>query len=168
MPNLTKIGFLESVKSKFGEFRSLPGSLSLVEVGKNPIRVYIRYSKVHPDGRTFFGLRLEDLKQLEGRPSVIAFLWDSQKEPLFLLYAEYEELFNTISPAKDGQFKAQVLLGDEATELYVANAGRFNVESGFGWEVLERLIARTGTEKIPSLTHPQVQTLLGAIGNKKG
>jgi hypothetical protein len=168
MSNLTKSNFLESIKARYGEIRSLPGSLSLFEVGKNPVRVYVRYSKVHPGGRTFYGLRCEDLKQLEGRPSLIVFLWDVQKEPLFLLYADYEELFNTIVPAKDGQFKAQILFGAEATELYVANAGRFNVEGRFGWDILDRLIARTRTEKIPSLTHPQIQTLLGAIGNMKG
>lgn len=168
MPNVVKNQFLETLKAKFGETRTLAGGHSLFEVGDTSVRIYVRYSKVHTDGRTFYGLRMEDIKQLEGKPSVIAFLWDKQQEPLFVQFAEYEELFNTLTPASDGQFKAQVFMGQEATELYIANAGRFNVESGFGWDVLEGMITRTGKDTTPVLTHSQVQTLLGSIGARKG
>ena len=168
MPNLIKNTFLDSLRSKYGEVRTLSGSHSLFEIGATSVRIYIRYSKVHGDGRTFYGLRSEDVKQLEGRPSLIVFLWDTQQEPLFIVFAEYEELFNTLMPASDGQYKAQIYISDEITELYIANAGRFNVESGFGWDALDRLLARTGKDTTPLLTHSQVQTLLGSIGARKG
>lgn len=168
MPNKVKNRFVDTLKSKYGDVRTLSGSYSLFEVGDTSVRIYIRYSKIHGDGRTFYGLRSEDIKQLEGHPSVIAFLWDTQQEPLFIVFAEYEELFNTLSPARDGQFKAQIYIRDEIIELYIANAGRFNVESGFGWNVLDGLIAKTGKDTTPLLTHSQVQTLLGSIGASKG
>jgi hypothetical protein len=168
LPNVVKNQFLDTLKAKFGETRALAGSHSLFEVGDTSVRIYVRYSKVHTHGRTFYGLRIEDIKQLEGKPSVIAFLWDKQQEPLFVQFAEYEELFNTLTPASDGQFKAQVFIGQEATELYIASAGRFNVESGFGWDVLQGLIAKTGKDTTPVMTHSQVQSLLGSIGSRKG
>lgn len=168
MPNLVKNNFLDTLRSKYGEVRTLSGSHSLFEVGRTSVRIYIRYSKVHGDGRTFYGLRSEDIKQLEGHPGLIVFLWDTQQEPLFIAFSEYEELFNTLSPASDGQYKAQIFISGEITELYIANAGRFNVESRFGWDALDRLIAQTGKDTTPILTHSQVQTLLGSIGAIKG
>lgn len=168
MPNLVRNKFLDTLRSRYGELRTLSGSHSLFEIGRTSVRVYVRYSKVHGDGRTFFGLRSEDVKQLEGLPSVIVFLWDTQQEPLFIVFGEYEELFNTLLPASDGQYKAQIYISDEIIELYIANAGRFNVESGIGWDALDRLIARTGKDTTPLLTHSQVQMLLGSIGVRKG
>jgi hypothetical protein len=43
----------------------------------------------------------------------------------------------TKPPEADGQYKTQVLLGDESTELYIAPAGRFGVDADLGWVVLE-------------------------------
>src|SRR5207245_2943513 len=123
---------LEDLQQRFGSISKLPNSQSLFEIGSQA-RVYVRYSKLHPDGRTFYGLRRTDLQQLEGRQSLICFLWDSQAEPLLIPYRDFEEVFATLTPASDGQFKVQVYPEVEGTELYIANAGRFNVESYFGW-----------------------------------
>ncbi len=62
----------------------------------------------------------------------------------------------------------QVYLQDDGVDLYIPRAGRFNVEGYFGWERLDDLIGAAGEERIPDLTHAQVQTLLGAIGAAKG
>jgi hypothetical protein len=59
-------------------------------------------------------------KQLEGHQSLICFLWDSQKEPLLIPYRDFEEVFATLTPASDGQFKAQVYPQAERTELHIA------------------------------------------------
>ena len=72
-----------------------------------------------------------------------------------------------MSPAADGQYKAQVYEQDGVTELYIANAGRFNVESCLGWSYLESLV-KTPETVFPELSHVQVQTLLGGIGAAKG
>jgi hypothetical protein len=168
MANQVKINFLSELRKRYGQVKVLTGSFSLFEVGDHAARIYVRYSRVHAERRTFYGLRKDDLNQLEGYPSVIVFLWDSQTEPLFVVFAEYEELLNSMLPAKDGQYKVQVYLSEEATELYIANAGRFNVEGNFGWEVLDRLVEKNKLTTIPSLSHSQVQTLLGFIGMKKG
>jgi hypothetical protein len=62
----------------------------------------------------------------------------------------------------------QVYPQDEGAELYVARAGRFNVEGCFGWSVLDDFVEQAGQHRIPDLSHPQVQTLIGAIGIAKG
>ena len=136
----TKIDFLAALSKRYGSIRKLEKSLSLYEVGEGAARVYIRYSKVHSRNQTFYGLREEDLQKLEGFPSVVCFLWDSQPEPLLVPFSEYEGVFQSTSPAGDGQYKAQVYLKNDGTELYIAGAGRFNVEAHFGWDGLNSLI----------------------------
>lgn len=168
MPESTKITFLREFSSRFGTLRKLGKSQSLYQVGNDAARLYIRYSKVHSRNQTFYGLRKEDLQQLEGHPSIVCLLWNDQPEPLALPYSEYEEIFKTISPASDGQYKAQVYLQNEGNELYIANAGRHNVESYFGWDHLASLIETTRLTENPALSHAQVQTLIGAIGLSKG
>ena len=130
--------------------------------------MYVRYSRVHGEGSTFYGLREEDLREIEGRTAFVALLWDGQVEPLLLPLAEFGELFHDAEPATDGQVKAQVYIHeDQPSELYIARAGRHNVEAYFGWESLLSALADARGET-PELDHPQVQTLLGAIGNARG
>jgi len=168
MPNVIKESFLKELKKRFGNIRKLDDSLSLYDIGNGAGRVYIRYSKVHTRGQTFYGLRQKDLQKLEGQPSVICLLWQDQKDPLILPYSDFEEVFHSLSPASDGQYKAQVFLQDAGTDLYIANAGRFNVEAFFGWEQLDSLIDKSQLTDFPVLSHVQVQTLLGSIGAAKG
>ena len=118
MVNQTKIDFLNELKKKYGALKKLPKSLSLFDIGENA-RIYIRYSKVHHKrNQAFFGLRKEDLLQLEGRNSFLVFLWGSQDEPVFIPYSEFEDVFQSLAPASDGQFKVQIFLQDStASEL---------------------------------------------------
>ena len=168
MAQSTKAAFLREFSTRFGALRKLGKSQSLYEVGRDAARLYIRYSKLHSKNQTFYGLRKDDLQQLEGHPSIICLLWNGQVEPLSLPYSEYEDVFKTISPANDGQYKAQVYLRKEGSELYIANAGRHNVESYFGWKYLSSLIDRVKLTETPALSHAQVQTLIGSIGLSKG
>ena len=167
MANETKTAFLKELNERYGSLRKLGRSQSLFEIGDGVARIYIRYSKVHSENRTFYGLREEDLQELEGHPSLVCFLWNDQVEPLLVPFSEYEDVFQSTSPAGDGQYKAQVYLQDDGTELYIAKAGRFNVEGHFGWGELEALVdsARLGT--VPEFSHSQMQTFLGAIGAAK-
>lgn len=164
---MTKIKFLETIKKKYGEIRKLPNSLSLFDVGDSSIRLYLRYSKIHARNEAFYGLRQEDLQQLEGKNSVICFLWKEQEDPLFIPFADYEEVFSSLTPASDGQLKAHVDFQEDGTELYMANAGRFNVEGFYGWKVLDQLIDKSKILKIPDFSHFQIQSFIGSIGNKK-
>jgi hypothetical protein len=168
MPNLLKPALLAEIRNRYGALRKLPGSESLFEIGERAARVYVRYSKVHEKRGAFYGLRKSDLQQLEGHPSVVCFLWDGQAEPLFVPFEEYEEIFQSSSPANDGQYKAMVYPQNEGTEMYLPKIGRFNVEANFGYGVLDRLIDSGKLRTAPELTHSQVQTLLGAVGNAKG
>ncbi len=167
MPNPVKLAFLDELQRRFGVPRKLDDSQSLFDIADGKARLYFRYSKKHPGNRTFFGLRKIDLQTLEGRIGVVCFVWDGQVEPLFVPFEEFEEVFSGMTPASDGQYKAQVYEQVGATELYIANAGRFNVESYLGWDYLESRVGVLGMA-FPKLSHVQVQTLLGGIGDAKG
>src|SRR6267378_876259 len=100
--------FLSQLAARYGPFRRLGKSRSLFELNDSRVRIYLRYSKLHGRNQTFCGLRQEDLRQLEGHPSVICFLWNDQSEPLLIPFAKYEDVFSTLQPYSDGQYKAQV------------------------------------------------------------
>ncbi|MFZ5523215.1 MAG: hypothetical protein ACOY9D_03905 [Pseudomonadota bacterium] len=168
MPNLVKENFLSLMRQKFGAISKLANSNSLFDVGNGIARIYIRYSKVHEKGVTFYGLRKEDLKHIEGRPSFLVFLWDKQEEPLFVPFSAYEQIFKFAEPASDGQYKAQILLNEESTTLYLARVGKFNLEGLFGWGQLLHLFKSIAEETTPELSHSQVQTFLSVIGASKG
>jgi len=167
MPNFVKQDFLRQLESRFGKLKKLPNSLSLFDIGNGQARIYYRYSKIHDRNQTFYGLRKEDLRQLDGNNSILCFSWNDQIEPLFIPYAVLEEVLNTVKAASDGQVKASVYLGEE-TELYLPGAGRINVEGFFGWDQLIRLIDKNKIIDIPDFSHFQIQTLIGSIGFSKG
>lgn len=167
MPNLVKQKFLEQLENRFGRLKKLPKSLSLFDIGDGQARLYYRYSKIHGRNQTFYGLRKDDLRQLDGVNSLICFSWNDQQEPLLIPYADLEEALNNVEAASDGQIKASVFLGEE-TELYFPGAGRINVEGFFGWDQLSQLIDKNKLIDIPEFSHYQIQTLIGSIGNFKG
>lgn len=168
MTKEVKIVFLQELSRRCGSLRKLDGSDSLYEIGGGIARVYIRYSRVHGGTKTWYGLRFDDLRRLEGHSSFICFLWDNQVEPLLVPFSEYEDVFQSTTPAGDGQYKVQVLLQNDSTELYIAKAGRFNAEGYFGWDGLEDRLDPSNRQIAPELSHSQVQALLGAIGWSKG
>jgi hypothetical protein len=168
MPNIHKSRLIQTLRQRFGELRKLEGSESLFLVGDNAARIYLRYSKVHAGGRTFFGLRQIDLRQLEGHNSYLCFLLDDGPPPVFIPYAHFEEVFQSAEPAKDGQFKVQLVTQGGTRELYVARQGRFNVEGYVGFDTLDRTMDAKRLREAPDLSHSQVQTLLAGIGRSKG
>ena len=142
-------------------------SQSLYSVNQDSFRIYIRYSKVHNGYRCFFGLREKDLRALEGRLSFVCLLCDGQEKPLILPYSDFEDIFNNVDPAEDGQYKVQVFLQEYGTELYIARAGRFNVDGYFGFEELLKQIEPVTSKVDVDFDHSQIQTLLGEIGSLK-
>jgi hypothetical protein len=167
MANFVRSTFLHELTKRYGILKKLPNSDSLFDVDNGKARLYVRYSKKHARNSTFYGLRKVDLNALEGRCGILCFLWEEQSEPLFVPFSEYEDVFAELRPANDGQYKVQVYEQGKGTELYIANAGRFNVESYLGWSSLEALVEAPAVI-VPELTHAQVQTLLGGIGVAKG
>src|SRR5436309_4850773 len=168
MANPNKSNILDDLGRRFGDIRKLKGSESLFAIGDDAARIYFRYSKVHEGGRTFFGLREVDLRQLEGHNSFLCFLLDDGSPPLFVPYADFEEVFANAEPARDGQYKVQLTNQANALELYVARQGRFNVEAYVGFETLERSLEAQRFRPAGALSHSQVQTLLAGIGHAKG
>lgn len=168
MGNTRKADVIEELRQRFGELRKLPGSESLFALGDDAARVYIRYSKVHPRGRTFFGLREIDLRQLEGHNSFLCFLFDDGSPPIFIPYADFEEVFREAETASDGQYKVQLHKQSQALELYVARQGRFNIEGYVGFDAIARSVDARRLREVRDLSHSQVQTLLAGIGHLKG
>ncbi len=168
MANPNKAKVLNDLRQRFGEVQKLKGSESLFMIGEDQARIYFRYSKVHPGGRTFFGLRGVDLRQLEGHNSFLCFLLDDNSPPLFIPYGDFEGVFADAQPAKDGQYKVQLLSQTNALELYISRQGRFNVEAYVGFETLEHSMEAQRLREGLALSHSQVQTLLAGIGHVKG
>jgi hypothetical protein len=94
MANPTKFKILGDLRKRFGNVRKLKGSESLFVIGDEAARIYFRYSKVHAGGRTFFGLRELDMRQLEGHNSFLCFLLNDDSPPLFVPYTDFEEVFS--------------------------------------------------------------------------
>lgn len=168
MPGSPKTGILDVLTNRFGTLLKLADSQSLYAIGNNAARIYFRYSKIHSGRRAFFGLRKSDLDRLEGHNSFICFLVDDGSPPVFVPYADFEELFHQAEPAGDGQFKAQLFSQPNTRELYIARQGRFNVEGYVGYDSLARSLAAQKLESAQALSHSQVQTLLAGIGHAKG
>jgi hypothetical protein len=166
MPN-QKAEVLEQLQARFGQVHKLEGSQSLFQLGNGALIVYFRYSAVHSGNKAFYGLRRSDLRRLEGVNAVICFLWDNQSSPLFIPYADFEDVFAGASPASDGQYKVQVLFKETATELYIARTGRFGVDGYYGFDGLPRIIGDSREQLTPELSHAQVQSILAAIGSQK-
>lgn len=167
MANATKEKFLSDLATRYGRLQRVTESQSLFDTAAGDLRFYVRYSKKHNRNSTFYGLRKIDLHLLEGRPSLLCFLWNDQVEPLLIPFSQFEEVFQSVEPAQDGQYKVQVYDRDAITELYVANAGKFNVDSYYGWAAVEALV-EAGGSTVPEMSHSQVQTLIGALGASKG
>lgn len=167
MANSYRDRFLCELQQRYGVPRKLNASNSLYEFANGGPILYLRYSKLHAKGGTFFGLRHDDLRRMQGRPSFIVFLTDGELPPLFLPFSEYEEVLLARPPASDGQYKVQLYPSVTGTQLYIARSGRFNVEGYLGWSEFEKSMSRDQLV-VPQLSHSQVQTLLGAIGVTKG
>ena len=168
MPNIHKSRVLNNLQERFGELHKLADSQSLFALGNDAARIYIRYSKVHEGKRTFFGLREVDLRQLEGHNSFLCFLLDDSSPPLFIPYADFEEIFRGAQVASDGQYKVQLFSRHDAIELYVTRQGRFNVDGYVGFDTLERSLSAKQLRQAQNFSHSQVQTLLAGIGHIKG
>jgi hypothetical protein len=166
--NPYKKGILDGLAERFGQLHRLARSQSLYVIGEDAARVYLRYSRMHERGCAFYGLRDVDLRQLEGHNSFICFFLDDGSEPLFVPYAEFEDVFRNAEPASDGQHKVHFYTRRDAAEITVAGQGRFNVEGFVGFDALAASLEPGLLRGSCDLTHSQVQTLLAAIGCIRG
>ncbi len=169
MANQFVQNIIEKIKADFGSLKKIGDGNSLFEVSSNGALIYFRYSKLTNKSKMrsgFYGLRKEDVKLLSGKNSFICFVWDNNDEPVLIPFKNFEYSFSLFPPASDGQYKAHILLKESGTEFYLANVGKFNVDGFIGLSQLYEI----GKKKlaVPSLSHSQVQSLIGAIGLKKG
>ena len=157
------------IESDFGKLKKIGNGNSLFEILSNGALIYFRYSKITKVSnytKAFYGLRNEDLKLLSGRKSFICFVTDIVDKFYLIPFPNYEYEFSLFPPSSDGQFKVSLFFKETATEFYIANVGKFNVDAFIG---LNQLYALSSDKLLlPNLSHSQVQSLLGAIGMKKG
>jgi len=168
MSSNPKDAIIDDIRHRHGEVSKLPGGNSLFAVGNDAARIYFRYSRVHENGQTFFGLRQVDLRQLEAHNSFICFLTDGVTPPVLVPFADFEELFRQAQPAADGQYKVQLASKRGPLELYVPRQGHFNVEGYVGLDGLQRSLEADRLREARDFSHSQVQTLLAEIGQLKG
>lgn len=169
MSNIFVQNIINKINNDFGNLIKIGNGNSLFQISSNEAIIYFRYSKLFLSGKyekTFYGLRQEDIKLLQGKKSFICFVWNKDDTPLLIPFSNYESYFLDTSPSSDGQYKTQIYFKPTGTELYIANIGKFNVDSFYGINQLYNL--KQNNLKLPKLSHSQVQSLLGAIGIKKG
>jgi len=169
MANVFLQDIIEKIKTDFGSLKKIGDGHSLYEISSIDTVIYFRYSKITPVGKytkAFYGLRKKDLKLLQGKRAFICFVTDDSEKTILIPFGKYEEYFTNVEPSSDGQYKTLPFFKPTGTELYFANIGKFNVDSYFGLSQLYEI----GKQKlsIPDLSHTQVQSLIGAIGIKKG
>lgn len=158
---------LAEATSRYGNIRRVGSGQSLYVIENSQVYIYFRYSKLHSRAQAFYGLREADLSELSGHVAFICFLWNGQQRPMFVPFEDFEDVFDSTTPATDGQYKVQVFLQEEGAELYIARAGRFSIEGYFGWNMLDRVASYDGQQPVIEYTHSQIQTLLGSIGASK-
>jgi len=169
MANIFVQNIINKIESDFGKLKKVGNGNSLYEVSSISSLIYFRYSKVTTVGnytKGFFGLRNEDLKIIKGKTAFICFVLDDISEPILIPFRNYEYDFGLFPPSSDGQYKVLLFFKKNGTEFYIANVGKYNVDAYYG---LSQLYTITNTKlELPDLSHSQIQSLLGAIGIKKG
>jgi hypothetical protein len=169
MANIFVQNIINKIETKFGKLKKVGDSNSLYEISSISTLIYFRYSKVSKVGsytKGFFGLRNKDLNIIKGKTSFICFVLNKISEPILIPFRNYEYDFGLFPSSSDGQYKVLLFFKKFGTEFYIANVGKYNVDAYYG---LSQLYTITNTKlTIPDLSHTQVQSLLGAIGTKKG
>lgn len=170
MANLIVQNIISQIQNKCGKVEKIGDGYSLYKIASNDVYIYFRYSKIAKASknvlRSFYGLRKEDISLLQGKKSFVCFVWDNEFSPILLPFNQFENYFYQSMPSSDGQYKVNIFFKSTGTELYFANIGKFNVDNFYGlnalWDIDQNKIA------IPELSHSQIQSLIGAVGIKKG
>jgi hypothetical protein len=169
MANIFVQSIINKIESDFGKLKKIGNGNSLYEISSINTLIYFRYSKVSKIGnytKGFFGLRNEDLKIIKGKTAFICFVLDEVSEPILIPFKSFEYDFGLFQPSSDAQYKVLLFFKKSGTEFYIANVGKYNVDAYYGLYQLYTISNTTLT--IPNLSHSQIQSLIGAIGMRKG
>jgi len=169
MANIYVKNILQKIVNDFGTAKKIGTGNSLFHIQSNNTLIYFRYSKISKSNNyssSFYGLRNEELKLMQGKNAFICFVWNNDDSPILIPYSRFEYYLNLHPPSNDGQYKVHLFFKSTGTEFYIAKVGKFNVDSYVGINSLYEHKAKK--LKVPNLSHSQVQSLVGAIGLKKG
>ncbi len=170
MANLYYQKIIKKIEDKFGKMKRIGSGYTLYHVPSVDIILYFRYSKIFTANKNttkaFYGLRKEDIALMQSKKSFICLITNDEAKNLFIPFQQYETYFLEINPSNDGQFKTQSFFRPTVREIYFAGIGKFNAES---YSNIDNILNITQIKiAIPSLSHSQVQSLIGSIGIKKG
>lgn len=161
---------IKQIENKFGKLQKIGNTKSLFHIPSIDVLIYFRYSKMHGKNTNkpfcFYGLRKEDIIQMQGKKSFICFLCDDETKIFLVPFNTYEIYFSQTPPSSDGQYKTNIHFKKQGTILDFANMPKFNAEGYLGLEALFN-IPKTKL-RIPELDHFQLQSLIGSIGIIKG
>lgn len=170
MANVFVKNIITEIRDKLGKLEKKGDGYSLYYITSIDTYIYFRYSKVSKASKhikkCFYGLRNNDIKLMYGKKAFICFVWDDEKSCILIPFNQFEYHFKYTYPSNDEQFKTLIFFKPTGTELYLANIGKFNADSFYG---LKKLFETNKLKLIvPTLSHIQVQGLIGAIGVEKG
>jgi hypothetical protein len=170
MSNEYRIKIISKLKEKYGGIENIGDGFSLVYIPAINSIIYFRYSKISYSGKvttkTFYGLRKNDIDLMQGKKAFICFLTDDATKDIVIPFQQFENYFSAISPSSDGQYKASTIFKPTGAEFYLNNVGKFNAENYLGIKRLFNI--EVNNIIVPTLTHSQLQSLVGSIGIKKG
>lgn len=170
MANLYYQKIIQQIEDKFGKMKRLGSGYTLYHIPAIDIILYFRYSKVSVASKNvlkaFYGLRKEDITLMQNKKSFICLITDDETKNLFIPFQQYETYFSDTEPSSDGQYKTLSSFKPTAKEVYFSGIGKFNAES---YSSFDSILNASQTKIIvPSLSHSQVQSLIGSIGITKG
>ncbi len=170
MPNIYVNDLLAKIQQDFGKVRKLGNGNSLYQIISNEVIIYFRYSKILPSGKStkaFYGLRNEDLKLMQASKSFICFVWDNETSPILFPFTHFEAYLNeNANLAYDDHYKVTILFNPTGTILAIPNVGKFVIDSFYGLNELYNI--QNKNIILPELSHSKMQSIIGAIGMKKG
>ena len=153
-------GKLEKVgRSGYSLFRAASG-----------VFIYFRYSAIKTDKavpNAFFGLLKRDVDKAreEGDEFYVCFVTDNPESVFSVPFADFAACYDYAGPASDGQYKTHIRFREAGAVLYIPESGNFAAEPYRG---LKCVLDAHKAAAAPELDHASAQSLVGAIGMRKG
>ena len=172
MSNNYKEKYLDLLKNKFGKITKIGNGHSLFLIDSLDVMIYFRYSKILDKEKNrpsaFYGLLKQDIELIKksNKKSFIFLLTEEENKNLFIPFNYFEHYFSLFKASKDGQYKINHYFKSTGNIIYFNQYAKYSTEKFQSFNAV--LNAKTEKIKIPSLSHGQVQSLVGAIGIKQG
>ena len=170
--NVYKTKYLNLLKNKFGKVTKIGNGYNLFLVNSLDVIIYFRYSKILGKEKsrpyTFYGLRKDDIELIKksNKKSFILLITTEEDKNLFIPFNYFEHYFYSSKSSNDGQYKINHYFKSTGNIIHFSKYGKYSTEKFQSFDSV--LNTQTKKIKIPSLSHGQIQSLIGAIGIQQG